>query len=119
MPAAPRIYFQTKVLIPMVLVMAFLLGVLMWVVSRRFTQQFSAAANKDLFTALDSFEYGEKNRLTNRVMQYRTVANELRAKTMVTQVLGSEIDDNTKQQTFEHFLSELLDELNANLGIFT
>jgi two-component system NtrC family sensor kinase len=110
MAGKPRVAFQTKVLVPTVLVMALLQIVLMCVVNHRFSAQFTEQALQSLNRARDGFAYSEENRSRAKLQQYQGWASEPKVKSLFTK---AEEGGDTFQMTLRNFLQhELIDQLH-------
>jgi two-component system NtrC family sensor kinase len=106
-----QISFQAKVLIPVILVMAILIGITMSVVNRRFTDQFETQAAKKLESTSKAFTAAQKSRADELVLRYRTKIYEPRFKAAATQT-----DANTTSGVLKDLIEE---DGDANLALFT
>jgi two-component system NtrC family sensor kinase len=108
MAGRPRIPFQTKVLVPTVLVMALLQILLMWVVNERFSMQFTNQALQNLNRARDGFAHSEENRSRAKIQQYQAWASEPKVKSLF---LNAAQNAETFKPTLQSFLQhELIDQ---------
>src|SRR5437868_5749292 len=110
MAGKPRVAFQTKVLVPTVLVMALLQIVLMCVVNHPLSAKFTEQALQSLNRARDGFAHSEENRSRAKLQQYQGWASEPKVKSLFTK---AEEGGDTFQMTLRNFLQhELIDQLH-------
>jgi len=108
-----QVSFSTKVLLPVVTSMVLLLGITVWVVNRRLTQQFQADASRNLARADAEFQNAQKNRSRNLVQRLRNLRNEPRYKAVLQSghvpTLIKAIED----------LNQLTTDQNVDVALFT
>src|SRR2546425_7773600 len=102
--------FHRKVLLPVIGTMVLLVVSTMWIINRRITDQIEAAAGRELATADVVFKNSQGIRGRNLVRHYQNVPNEPRFKAV------SRLAD---PNTFRFLLTELLNELGAEVIVFT
>jgi two-component system, NtrC family, sensor kinase len=93
--------FRTKVLAPVIVVMALLVIVTVYVVNRRITQQFFAEAKNNLATANAVFLYSQKIHQHDLLLRFGNLPNEPRYRSVFQ--LG---DTPTLHKSFVDFLNE-------------
>ncbi len=106
-PFRARFSFQTKVLVPVVLVMVLLTAATIWVVNRRIGSQVRDDAADQLLTASKIVKKSQQIRVDNLKARYRNVVNEPRFKA-TTQLADLE--------TANDFLDRLLGEFEEQDG---
>ncbi len=89
-------------------------GVLMWVVNQRFTTQLYKEANQRLNTARAIFNRSGEIRAHNKLLQYRTVANEPRNKALATAAAEREM-----RATIKNSLRDLAAETGADFATYS
>src|SRR5262245_58799652 len=94
-----RLSVQTKVLIPVVGIMALLVAVTMWVVSGRISRQLKREAAQSLVTAEAVFKNTLAIRTRNLLLRFRNLPNEPRYLAAL---------QTAEPKTIQHFLEELL-----------
>src|SRR5436305_1397137 len=102
-----RFSFQTKVLVPVVIIMVLLVAITMWVVNSRIGVQLEERAADDLNTASKIVKKTQEHRADNLLARYRNVVNETRFKA-ITQL--GHVD------TASQFLADLLAEFKEQDG---
>jgi hypothetical protein len=98
-PFTTRLSFQTKVLVPVILIMVALTATTMWLVNGRINRQLEDEAGQQLDTADKVFHYAQTNRANELVFRYRNVSNEPRFKA----ALGTG-DSRTISELFKDYL---------------
>jgi two-component system, NtrC family, sensor kinase len=108
----PRISlrFQAKVLVPVIAVMATLVIATVWVVNQRIVHQLETEGARRLETAEAVFQNSQKIRANGFLLRYRNVVNEPRF------IAVSQLAD---PRTMQSSLTEMLDELNVDVLVFT
>src|SRR5215471_2627833 len=109
----PKVSFSTKVLVPVVTSMVLLLGITVWVVNHRLTEQFQADASRSLARADGEFQNAQRNRAKNLVQRWRNLRNDPRYKAVLQNGHGS-----TLLRAIED-LSQLTADQNVDVAIFT
>jgi two-component system NtrC family sensor kinase len=112
-------HFQTKVLVPTVLVMALLQGILMWVVNQRFTRQFSEQGRRSLTTAAMLFSQFEQSRAKTQLERCRGVARPSGVRSLLQKVV---VENNTPGMlpTIQRLLKdELIPQTRADLAVYS
>lgn len=95
--------FSAKVLVPVVLVMVALMGITVWTVNQRMTQQFRKEAAHNLATADKVFQHSHYSHTEELRLRYRNLSREPRSK--ATFQTGDE-------PTVKVLLADLLEELH-------
>jgi signal transduction histidine kinase len=91
--------FQVKVLVPVIAVMALLMGVTMWVVNERISAQLQNEAAQQLETDNRIFVMSQETRLTNMLLRYRPIMGDRRYLAFIETT-----DDGTLSLTMNEFL---------------
>ena len=101
---------RAKVLLPVVLSMGLALGLTVWTVNHRLTQQFEVDAARTLATAEDVFRNSQKIRTRSLLERYRNLPKEPRYKAVF---------QAADPPTIRHLFAELLGEQGADVICFT
>ncbi len=110
MKRKPYIGFQTKVLIPVITIMAVLLVITNSIVNKRIASQLEAQAKEQLRLAAQTFNHARRIREDNLLLQFRNLANEPRVRALF-------LPNNPK--TVEDFCETLNRELNIDGVLLT
>ncbi len=106
--------FQAKVLLAVIATMAALVVATVWLVNERIVHQLETDGAQRLETAEAVFQNSQKIRANNLLMRYRNVPNDSRFK-----AASQLMETKTETKTLLFLLSEMLDELNADVIVFT
>jgi hypothetical protein len=105
-----RVSFSTKVLVPVVTIMGLLLGLTVWTLNPRITQQFQTEGERRLSTADAFFKSSRSMRRQDLLLRYRNLPKEPRyKKTFQTQ----------DAETIRALLRELLVEHSVDVIVYT
>jgi signal transduction histidine kinase len=105
-----RVSFSTKVLVPVVTIMGLLLGLTVWTLNPRITQQFQTEGERRLNTADAFFKSSRNMRRQDLLLRYRNLPKEPRyKKTFQTQ----------DRETIRALLVELLVEHSVDAIVYT
>ena len=102
--------FRTKVLLPIFVILAALVGFMFWLVNRHFTRQLQTQARLAVETADAAFAYYQEARTRDLKSRYAGLATDTRLRRVLQH------DD---PKTLEFLLQELLDEFDADAAVFT
>ena len=108
---SPRLKFQSKVVIPVIIVMTLLLALTVWIVNRRFTSHADAEVRQTLATARAVFIDSQTRRSRNLGLLYSHVANAPKVKAALSQ--GAE------SKTVAMTLNELLRDEHVDWTLFS
>lgn len=102
--------FRTKVIVPVIVVMALLLAVSMWLVNYEVKEQIRAGASDQLNTAEAVLKTTQQHRADELLSRYKNVVNEPRVKAFaVSESFGSPIQlDSDQAKTLLKFLDDLI-----------
>ena len=105
-----EVSFSAKVLVPVVAVMVLLLGITVWTVNTRITQQSQAEAARSLATADGVFRKFQEIRKNNLVLRYRNLRNEPRYRAVL---------QSGDLPTLREEIKDLPDEQGLDIALFT
>src|SRR5258708_3959843 len=105
-----RLSFQSKVLLPVILILMLLVGIMIAVTNQRLTSQAQAQAARELARADVVLKNSQAIRSRNLLLRYRNVPNEPRFKAV------SQLGD---AKTLSEWLSGLLKELGGDVALST
>lgn len=103
--------FRTKVLVPVIVVMALLLAVSMWLVNRRVKEQIHENASEQLNAAEANVEDTQQHRANELLLRYKNVAHEPRIKAFTASEVysGGQVQlDPIQSKTLFDFLDDLI-----------
>src|SRR5258707_1225653 len=103
-----RVSFQTKVLVPVILILILLVGIMIGTLNQRITNQLQTEAAHELATADSVFQNSQIIRAKNLLLLYRNVPNDPRFKAVSQKGDG---------ETLRFLLSELIDELGGDIAL--
>ncbi len=96
-----KLSFNTKVLAPVLMTMVLLLGITLWILNSRITQQFETEAARRLLMADESVRKSQELHSKNLLLRYRNLPNEPRYKAQL-----NEGDAQPLKRWFEELLGE-------------
>ena len=112
-----QLRFQTKVLIPVIVIMVMLVLTTLWVINDRITRQLETEAADGLMTADAVFRNSQKIREKNLLLRYADVANEPRFKAV--SLLTDPQTGRNDPKTMRNFLVEVVTQLGADVIQYT
>jgi len=103
-----RLSFQTKVLLPVILILILLVGIMIGTLNQRITNQLQTEAAHELATANSVFQNSQIIRAKNLLLLYRNVPNDPRFKA---------VSQKGDADTLRFLLAELIDELGGDIAL--
>ncbi|MDB6129093.1 MAG: hypothetical protein JWM04_200 [Verrucomicrobiales bacterium] len=104
-----RVSFQTKILLPVILILVLLMGITTWFVAHRLTDQIETEARTKLATAESVFSYFRDLHRENLIARYQNISNEPKVRAIAQ--LGD-------APTTRSFFKEVLNEVQADAILF-
>src|SRR5438132_789437 len=105
-----KVRFSTKVLVPVITIMGLLLGLMVWTLNPRLTQQFETEGERSLKSAEAFFRSSRKMRRQDLLLRYRNLPREPRYKA---------IFQRQDPETIRTLLHELLLEHSVDVIVYT
>src|SRR5436190_1042956 len=105
-----EVSFSTKVLLPVVTVMVLLLGVTVWLLNSRVSNQFETEARRRLAMAQNFVSRSGESHTKNLLLRYGSLPNEPRYKAQLTQ---------GDQPTLKNWLEDLISERNLDVILYS
>ena len=101
-----RLSFQTKVLLPVILILILLVGIMLGTVNHRITAQLEADAAQNVAAADSVFQNSQTIRVKNLLLRYRNVPHDPRFKA---------VSQKNDAKTLRVMLAELIEELGGDV----